>query len=497
VNFIDKALEPFAPVTVARRLAARQAIQAYEAARPTRTHRANSEPRSGNEAVRLAGKALRDQARYLDENHDIVTGLFDRLEERVIGKGINVEPIPLNIDGTVNETLRAQIKLAWGEWSVRPEVTRTHTRPEVERMVCRTWLRDGEALGNHIVGAYAGLEFPTRIEYALEILEPDYLPLQFQDANRLIRQGIEFNTWGRPVAYHVHKTHPADTIALESDLKRIPAAYVSHIANRKRIGQARGVSLLHPALIRLADLKDYEESERVAARIAAALTLFIKKGDSGMYGSGATDGQDSATGARSIPIAPGMVFDGLQPGEDVGTLESNRPSALLEGFRDAMLRAVAAGTRVGYSTLSRNYNGTYSAQRQELVEAQAGYVLLQERFIDQWARDVYRRWLPAAISSGVITVPQSVNRNTLSNAIYSGPVMPWIDPTKEATAWRDLVSGGFATEHEVARARGKDPAELRAQRKSEIDANRADGLVFDSDAFHKLGGAPDAATSNE
>ncbi|HEY7823984.1 MAG TPA: phage portal protein, partial [Acidimicrobiia bacterium] len=488
MNIIDKALEPFAPVTVARRLAARQAIatiQAYEAARPTRTHRANSETRSGNEAVRVAGKALRDQARYLDENHDIVTGLFDRLEERVIGRGINVEPVPLNMDGSVNDELRAQIKLAWAEWSVRPEV---------ERMVCRTWLRDGEALGNHIIGAYGGLEFPSSIEYAIEILEPDYLPLQFQDVNRRIRQGVEFSEWGRPVAYHVHRTHPADTIALESDLKRIPAAYVSHIATRKRIGQARGVSLLAPALIRLADLKDYEESERVAARIAAALTLFIKKGDASLYGSGQAGEQDAATGARTIPIAPGMVFDGLQPGEDVGTLESNRPSALLEGFRDAMLRAVASGTRVGYSTLSRNYNGTYSAQRQELVESQLGYVVLQQQFIDQWSRGIYRRWLPVAMRAKGIKIPPSLNRDTLSNAVYSGPVMPWIDPTKEATAWRDLVSAGFATEQEVARARGQDPAELRTTRKSEIEANRADGLVFDSDAFHKLGGAGNAAT---
>ena len=35
--------------------------------------------------------------------------------------------------------------------------------------------------------------------------------------------------------------------------------------------------MLHGVIIRLADLKDYEESERVAARIAAAFTMYIKK----------------------------------------------------------------------------------------------------------------------------------------------------------------------------------------------------------------------------
>ncbi|WP_415915300.1 phage portal protein, partial [Pseudomonas fragi] len=50
------------------------------------------------------------------------------------------------------------------------------------------------------------------------------------------------------------------------------------IAHRKRIGQNRGQPLLHAVLIRLADIKDYEESERVAARISAALAMYIKKG---------------------------------------------------------------------------------------------------------------------------------------------------------------------------------------------------------------------------
>lgn len=31
-------------------------------------------------------------------------------------------------------------------------------------------------------------------------------------------------------------------------------------------------------------------------------------------------------------------------------------------------------------------------------------------------------------------------------AVYSGPVMPWIDPVKEAEAWKIQIRGGAATE---------------------------------------------------
>lgn len=496
MNILDKILEPFAPATVARRVAARNVIQAYEAANPTRLHRARSETRSADRAVGASAKSLRDQARKLDEDHDIVTGLLDRLEERVIGKGIGVEPLPLNADGSVNGELQAEIKKQWAEWSVNPETSGELSRAQVERIVCRTWLRDGEALAQHINGTVPTYKYLTDVPYALEILEPDYLPLTFDDIEKGIRQGIQRNSWKRVTGYWLHKRHPADAFSVKDDLKRVPASEIIHIANRKRIEQSRGVSILHSVLIRLADLKEYEESERVAARIAAALTMYIKKGDSSLFGTGSEE-TDADTGSRQFGLAPGVVFDGLAPGEDVGMIESNRPSALLEGFRDAMLRAVASGTRVGASTLSKNYNGTYSAQRQELVESQSGYTILQDQFIDQWSRKVYRRWLEVAIASKKIIVPAGVDPSTVKNAVYMAPVMPWIDPSKEASAWKDLVSGGFATESEVARARGLDPAELKLNRASEIEENRELELVFDSDPFHSLYGSSQNADTEQ
>ncbi|MGV8691689.1 phage portal protein, partial [Pseudomonas aeruginosa] len=142
---------------------------------------------------------------------------------------------------------------------------------------------------------------------------------------------------------------------------------------RKRIGQNRGVPMLHAVLIRLADLKAYEASERVAARISAALAMYIKKGNPDSHS--VEPGKDRKN--RTIPIAPGMVFDDLEPGEDVGMIESNRPNPFLEGFRNGQLRMIGAGTRSTYSSVSRAYDGTYSAQRQELVEGWLGYDLLQ------------------------------------------------------------------------------------------------------------------------
>jgi len=494
MNLLDKLLVPFAPGLVAGRLAAREAIRAYEAAQPGRTHKAKGQTRSADAALQRDARSLRAQCRKLDEDHDLVTGLFDRLEERIVGgAGIGVEPLPLTRTGDVHIEFAAEVKAGWAEWSLSPETSGELTRPQVERQVCRSWLRDGEALAQLLRGQVANYSYLTDVPFALELLEADFLPWEFTDDSRGIRQGIERDAWRRVRAYHLLKYHPGGLgyASLNTSTKRVEADRIIHIAYRKRIGQSRGVPLLHAALIRLADLKDYEESERVAARISAALAMYIKKGNPDSY---VVPTSGAPQPARTIPIAPGMVFDGLQPGEEVGTIASNRPNTFLEGFRNGQLRAIAASGRIGYSTLSRSYDGTYSAQRQELVESQLGYDLVQHEFIDAWCRPVYRAWLAMALVSGSIKVPADVDPRSVYAAVYQGPVMPWIDPGKEANAWETLVKAGFSDEAEVARARGRNPQELKKSREAEIRVNRENGLVFSSDAYYDLKGvsAPEA-----
>lgn len=201
-----------------------------------------------------------------------------------------------------------------------------------------------------------------------------------------------------------------------------------HLKFMRRLHQIRGNSLLAGVLMRLSALKEYEDAELTAARIAAALGMFIKKGDGQSYP------EDSAQASRELNIEPGMLFDDLRPGEDIGMIKSDRPNPNLETFRNGQLRAVAAGSRGSFSSIARNYDGTYSAQRRELVESTEGYFILQDAFVAAITRPMYRAWLKMAIVSGEIKVPTSVDKATLYSAVFSGPVMPWIDPVKEANA---------------------------------------------------------------
>ncbi|WP_272677834.1 MULTISPECIES: phage portal protein [Providencia] len=481
MNFLDKAISVVSPGWASSRLRSRNQIMAYEAAMPSRLHKARREPRNANQLTQFGGKSLREQARWLDNNNDLSIGILDKMEERIVGRsGIIVEPQPLSLTGQIHEDLAKQIRAAWAEWSIRPEVTGQFTRPMLERLLVRTWLRDGEVFAQIVKGNQRGLDKQAGISFWLEALEPDFVPIHLDDTGKNIRQGIQVNNWGRPQAYLVHK-NLLTTGQQMGDLKSIPSEDMLHLKHVRRLHQLRGNSLFSGILLRLSALKDYEDAELTAARIAASLGMYIKKGDAGGYDN------DDAKEDRNILIEPGIIYDGLLPGEEVGMIKSDRPNPNLESFRNGQIRAFSAGSRVSYSSISRDYNGTYSAQRQELVESFEGYYVLQDTFCGSISRPMYRKWLQMAIISGVITVPPDIDPISLYNATYNGPVMPWIDPVKESNAWKTQIRGGSATESDWVRARGGNPAEVKRRRKAEIDENERLGLKFDTDPANDKG----------
>lgn len=482
MNLFEKTIAAISPGWALSRIQNSLAIRAYESTKSSRLHKAKQQHGAADTRTDIASRSLRGQARYLEENSDLVDGLLTSLVNNVVGReGIGVEPMPLDHNGNVHEAFAKELLNGFSEWSLKPDTRGELTRPELERQVCRTWLRDGECLGEQVLGSVPGFTHPNSVvPFSVQAMEPDFLPLDLNSKSGEISQGIQRNQWGQAKAFHVYEHHPGGNQFKGFKTRPVAADRMQHIKFCKRLNQARGISILASAIQRLGGLQNYEESELVAARISAAMAFYIKKGAGDDYtGSG-----DSKR--RSFPISPGTIFDDLKPGEDVGTIESKRPSALLQSFRDSMVRMICSATGGNFSTVSKQYDGTYSSQRQELVESYVNYGVLSNTFIAQWSRPIYRRYVQIAIMSGRIKVPADVDARTIYLAYYQPPVMPWIDPKKEAEGHERIVAGGFGTEAEVIRGRGKNPKEIKLQRIREIEENRKNNLVYSSDAYHKF-----------
>lgn len=465
-NRLERAIAWLSPGWALRRRRARTLAAAYEAADPGRLRTKHRDYGSGNSVAQQGAVAIRTQARALERNHDLARNAINVLVQNVIGpNGIGVEFQPRNRAGDIDEAVAEQLRTLYLQWCKRPEVTWQHDWASAQRLLGRTWIRDGEALVQELLGAIAWLDHGTTVPYSLELIEPDLLPFDVTDVRLGILQGVERNAWGRPIAYHLYKQHPGDPHLLGlPDRKRVPAERIRHLKQIDRIGQVRGVSLFASVLTRLDDLKDYEESERIAAKIAASMAAVIIKGDPNLYPeAGYLDSAGQPVPQRRMRFAPGMVFDDLRPGEDVKTIATDRPNANLEPHRNGQLRAVAGGVGVSFSSLAKNYNGTYSAQRQELVEQYGAYGVLSVEYIQQLVRPVVERFVAIAYASGQLRLSPDTDPNALTDALYIAPAMPWIDPLKETEALALMEDNVFMSAPEIIRRRGANPRDVLDQ----------------------------------
>lgn len=442
------------------------AVRAYDATKPSR-YRRGAPMSEGPNTSQLSIPALRDLARELEQNSDLARTVRNVLVGRIVGRGLTPEPLVRRANGEPATEVNEMILTYWRQWIERPDVTGQFHYHRLQRLLCSRWIVDGEVLKKRLLGERDNLQHGSAVPFSVEAIEADFLPYDFDDFNGRIRAGVEHNGWGRPIRYHLYRSHPNESRSIrgvwQDQLTAWPAQMIDHIKLVDRIGQVRGVSQFAPVIPRLDDLKDIDEAERVATRAAAMLAIAIRRGDPQSYGELAS-GQSAEKTRSEIKLEPGMVIDDLLPGEDISVISGSRPNQALIPFRADMIRGIAGGTQVAYSAASKNYNGTYSAQRQEMVESHEDYAMLWHDFMTQAVLPDYRDFITAARAAQLIP-GDGYDPATLRNVSFSRPTMPWIDPKKEADGMVTLVSAGLESPQTIIRNRGQNPEDVIASLK--------------------------------
>jgi lambda family phage portal protein len=439
-------------------------VRLYDAAKVTDFHRAPDLTSSADYVVNRAGTRLRDYARWLDENNDITIGILDVLVNNIVGTGIGIEPQVANRKGDPLEKVNQRIRYLFGEWCRKPEITGELSMGELQRLSCRTWLRDGEMFAEHIQGDVRANRRRT-IPYCVRVLEADWLPFEKNSSKPRIIHGIQKDDDGVPVIYHFLEAIDDPVYAkYATDLKTrpVPAERVEHLKFSRRLNQTRGVSLLHGVINRLDNIKDIEESEQIACRVAAAFTAAIVRNPDMIQSSDPSflteDGDvNEKYRDRYFEMSPGLMIDTLLPGEDIKGIGLDRPNNNLIEFLGDQHRRLASGTGTSYSSISKRHDGSYSSQRQELVEQKPNNDRYRSQFISDFLQPIYERFLFWCVESGQLTLPRNASPDTLTRADYRSPGMPWIDPLKEMSADEKAVQNGFKSRHMVMRERGYDP----------------------------------------
>jgi lambda family phage portal protein len=411
-------------------------------------------PHSGDAVMQHTRHKIRESARWLEENHAAAVSILEVLVTNIIGDGTIVEPMVKTKGGELATDTNEALRRAWRDWMQSPEVTRDYAGCEFEAQIVRSWLRDGEVFGQHVTRG-AAYRWPTDLQYAVELIESDLVPFEHNEQPGFTH-GVRKDTWGGPIQYLVLLEHPGSATvrrgARIGETKVVAAETMFHLKWTTRVRQTRGISILHAVIDTLLDLADYEDAERVAARVNAAQVIAIKSG----YAPPET--ATSASGEREYKVGPASIWH-LQPGEDVTAIRADRPNPNLDPFVSSQLRRVAGGTLTSYSSVSRDYNGTYSAQRQELVETQRFYKRLQRQYYDEALRQFYRFVIQEALRVRQVPV-KDIDETSLFDVDMRGPGLIWIDPQKEANAAETDINIGIRSRQQIIRERGGDPEQV-------------------------------------
>ncbi len=454
---------------------------AHEATRSSRQRTLARDWGSGNRIAGMDAQQLRTSARQLCRDHDLAKSVFNVLVQNCIGTGIDVIPAPRKrgTDSRVDTGIADDLRWLWSGWWDRPEVTWQHDYGKCQQLLFGGMVRDGESFNQSIVGIVPYLDHGTQVPFSLELIEADLVPLDYSDDKKNILQGAERNAWGRVIAWWLYKHHPGDGAWYRDDLKRVSSDQLRQFANIDRIHQVRGLSIFAPVMNRLVDISDIENSERIAAKVAASFCAQIIKGAAENYGN-APDSTVSSElvntaerALRVLTMVPGMIGDDLLPGEKIETIASSRPNPNLAEYLNDQVRRIAGGTGASHSSVSHNYDGTYSAQRQELIESFGAYAMLSEQFTARVLRPHWNDFVQAAVLANLVKLPKGWTMQELSAAAFIKPVMPWIDPLKEALARAELEDRGWQAPQQSILQVGNDPDEVKRLREDWAAQGRA------------------------
>jgi len=250
--------------------------------------------------------------------------------------------------------------------------------------------------------------------------------------------------------------------ANERKYEVIPASEMMHIYKPDRAGQTRGVPWSSAAITSLKMLHGYREAELIAARTGAAKMGFFTS----PAGDGFTaDGFDDADNTVPIYDAEAGSFHQLPAGVDFKAFDPSHPTSAFADFEKSILRGIAGGLGVSYTSLANDLEGTsYSSIRQGALEERDFYKTLHRFMIDHFLDPLYRMWLDHTMQFGFIPINGEAKVMKFTQDVtWRGRGFQWVDPLKEMNAAVVGLQNGIISHSDIAANYGRDAEDTFAQ----------------------------------
>lgn len=416
---------------------------------------------------------LRHRSAQLFNSNLYAAGLIRRLITNEINTGLTPESYPdediLGLPkGALNdwtETVEKRFGL-WAKTKRRCDIRELSTFGEIQRDARREALIEGDVLVVLRPNEFDGLP-KVQLISGSRVRTP-YSPTGLPTKNAaMIREGVEIDSQGRHVAFHVLQD--------DGTYVRLPAvgaksgrtvAWLSYGVG-KRYGECRGMPMLALILQSLREIDRYRDSAQRKAVINSMLAMFIKKTENKMSTLPMTGGATrkdkfEAAGADGAPrkfniasALPGLVMEELQTGEEPVGFHSQGTDVNFAPFEAAIVNAIAWANEVPPEILTLAFSNNYSASQAAINEFKIYLNLVWSTFGENFCAPIYTDWMLSAVLAGVVDAPglleayrdpaQADKFASWNSAYWYGSIKPSTDMLKQARSSEMLLGMGLTT----------------------------------------------------
>lgn len=422
--------------------------------------------------------------------------LVNRLSDLVVGAGLKLQAEPMwdmivsrlqelklittrqveqMLDPEWQRQWRKNVEQRYRLWAktLQPSYDDKYNLYQIDQKSFSYMLVDGEYF---LLYRYAATG--NRNPFTIQIIPPENVRNGGSQpaAGNTIENGIEYDSRGAAVAYHIWDESSHDTKRFPRFGPKSGRIFVIHNFLADHEGQRRGVPYLANIIHELTKLGDYEVLEIQAALINALFAIFFKqtadvdagpilpggvrkKTDAAVSADSSDAMADYLARAESLDFSHGgVILDGMPPGVEMQSFDTKRPNAGFDGFFQAVKRNLAASKGIPLAAVDLAFNNSYSGARGEILLLWMRVEKLRLNHGWDFEDDTYRMWMWGEVNRGRIEAPgfdyDEILREAYANATWIGNQRPDIDPLKSVNA--DILNQkyGYRTGHQITAERG-------------------------------------------
>lgn len=381
----------------------------------------------GANNVPLFGRAmrsLRNRARNLERQSVLAFAVLDRAVENVISTGIKIRPT------SSSKAFNRAVKKLWTEWTLgkRADARRMLTWSQIQQLAYRGALRDGDV---------AILLIDDGTGPTIQLIDANSIATPPNRPERNIRDGVELDDRGRPIAYWVRTV----TGAGREVFNRVESRDLIFFHRSPRHDVVRGESAFNGTFRVFENTEGYFEAVVVAARIGASAAMIRRRKRQGSSLPSAAKGEPQQP--RQIPIQPGMINE-IDADDELVAFNPAQPT---QNFAEAIRTfGRVTGLKFGLTVqrvLLDFSNTNYSVSRSTALQEQRFAEPEQLNFVESVLRRIYQWFVAKMIKMGRVVDDEGLPIEVPSDSWameWTPPARPLVEPTKDAPGLAQLIA---------------------------------------------------------